>query len=144
MGTVPMGTALLRTIHSRVVWMSRPVERSMTVSAPHVVAHVSLSTSSAADDVTAEVPMLALIFVRKRVPIAIGSGPGGRRRGTAAVAQLCGAAGVVLDVAPVVDPGAADGRQPLVGVAARTARVVQADRVLGRTERHLGVRHSNV
>jgi hypothetical protein len=73
MGTVPMGTALLRTIHSRVVWMSRPVDRSMTVSAPHFVAQVSLSTSSAADDVTAEVPMLALILVRKRVPMIIGS-----------------------------------------------------------------------
>jgi hypothetical protein len=73
MGTVPMGTALLRMIHSRVVWMSRPVDRSMTVSAPHWVAQVSLSTSSAADDVTAEVPMLALILVRNRVPMTIGS-----------------------------------------------------------------------
>src|ERR671918_507521 len=60
MGTVPMGTGLLRMIHSRVVWMSGPVERSMTVSAPHRVDHVSLSTSSAIDDVTAELPMLAL------------------------------------------------------------------------------------
>src|ERR671917_2888877 len=73
MGTVPMGTALLRMIHSRVVWMSRPVDRSMTVSAPHFVAQVSLSTSSAAEDVTAEVPMLALILVRNRVPMIIGS-----------------------------------------------------------------------
>ena len=73
MGTVPMGTGLLRTIHSRVVWMSRPVDRSITVSAPQRVAQVSLSTSSAADDVTAEVPMLALILVRKPVPMIIGS-----------------------------------------------------------------------
>jgi hypothetical protein len=63
-------------IHSRVVWMSRPVERSMTVSAPQQVAHVSLSTSSSAEEETAEVPMLALIFVRKRLPMIIGSDSG--------------------------------------------------------------------
>ena len=50
MGTVPMGTGLLRMIHSRVAWMSGPVERSMTVSAPHRVDHVSFSTSSAIDE----------------------------------------------------------------------------------------------
>ena len=60
-------------IHSRVVWMSSPVDRSMTVSAPHVVAHVSLSTSSAIDDVTAELPMFALTLTRKRRPMIIGS-----------------------------------------------------------------------
>ena len=76
MGTVPMGTGLLRRIHSRVVWMSRPVDRSITVSAPHRVAQVSLSTSSAAEDVTAEVPMLALILVRNRLPMIIGSDSG--------------------------------------------------------------------
>ena len=43
------------------------------MSAPHCVAHVSLSTSSAAEEVTADVPMLALILVRKRVPMTIGS-----------------------------------------------------------------------
>ena len=73
MGTVPIGTGLLRMIHSRVVWMSGPVERSITVSAPHRVAHVSLSTSSAIDEVTAELPMLALTFTRKWRPMAIGS-----------------------------------------------------------------------
>ena len=73
MGTVPIGTGLLRMIHSRVLWMSGPVERSMTVSAPHRVAHVSLSTSSAMDEVTAELPMLALTFTRKWRPMAIGS-----------------------------------------------------------------------
>jgi hypothetical protein len=71
-----MGTGLLRMIHSRVVWMSRPVERSMTVSAPQRVAQVILSTSSSADEVTAEVPMLALILVRKRLPMTIGSDSG--------------------------------------------------------------------
>src|SRR5438309_1964125 len=34
MGTVPTGTGELRMIHSRVVWMSAPVDRSITVSAP--------------------------------------------------------------------------------------------------------------
>src|SRR5881275_238847 len=76
MGTVPIGTGELRMIHSRVVWMSAPVDRSITVSAPHLVAHVSLSTSSATDDDTAELPMLALTFTRKLRPIAIGSDSG--------------------------------------------------------------------
>ena len=76
MGTVPTGTALLRMIHSRVVWMSRPVDRSMTVSAPHLVAHVIFSTSSSMEDVTAELPILALILTKKRRPITIGSASG--------------------------------------------------------------------
>src|SRR6059058_1554723 len=76
MGTVPMGTGELRMIHSRVVWMSAPVDRSITVSAPHWVDHVSLSTSSATEDVTAELPMLALTFTRKLRPMIIGSDSG--------------------------------------------------------------------
>ena len=60
-------------IHSRVVWMFRPVERSITVSAPQRMAQTSLSTSSATPEVTAELPMLALILTRKLRPIAIGS-----------------------------------------------------------------------
>src|ERR1700704_6548441 len=72
MGTVPIGTGELRMIHSRVVWMSAPVDRSITVSAPHLVAHVSLSPSSSMDDVTAELPMLALTFTRKLRPMIIG------------------------------------------------------------------------
>ena len=71
-----MGTGELRTIHSRVVWMSAPVDRSITVSAPQRVAQVSLSTSSATDDVTAELPMLALIFTLKFRPMIIGSDSG--------------------------------------------------------------------
>src|SRR5207237_23864 len=47
MGTVPIGTGELRTIHSRVSWMLRPVDRSMTVSAPQRIAHTILSTSDA-------------------------------------------------------------------------------------------------
>jgi hypothetical protein len=45
MGTVPTGTLLLRMIHSRVSWMLWPVERSIIVSAPQIVAHLSLLTS---------------------------------------------------------------------------------------------------
>ncbi len=73
MGTVPIGTGLLRRIHSRVVWMSRPVERSITVSAPQRMAHTIFSTSSSIEEVTAELPRLALILTRKLRPIAIGS-----------------------------------------------------------------------
>src|SRR6202165_2737628 len=73
MGTVPIGIGALRKIHSRVVWMLRPVERSITVSAPQRIAHTILSTSSSTDDVTAEFPILALILVRKLRPMIIGS-----------------------------------------------------------------------
>src|SRR2546423_15563343 len=73
MGTVPIGTGALRMIHSRVVWMFLPVERSITVSAPQRVAHFIFSTSSSIEEVTAELPMLALIFTRKLRPMIIGS-----------------------------------------------------------------------
>src|SRR5258707_13337333 len=73
MGTVPIGIGAFRRIHSRVVWMLRPVERSITVSAPQRIAHTILSTSSSTDDVTAELPILALILVRKLRPMIIGS-----------------------------------------------------------------------
>ena len=76
MGTVPIGTGELRTIHSRVVWMSGPVDRSMTVSAPQCVAQVSFSTSSATEEETAEFPMLAFTFTRKARPMAMGSDSG--------------------------------------------------------------------
>ena len=56
--------------------MSRPVDRSITVSAPHSVAHWSFSTSSSIDEVTAELPMFALIFTRKFRPMIIGSSSG--------------------------------------------------------------------
>src|SRR5674476_1586510 len=72
MGTVPIGIGALRKIHSRVVWMLRPVERSITVSAPQRIAHTILSTSSSTDEVTAELPILALILVRKLRPMIIG------------------------------------------------------------------------
>src|SRR6201991_4483566 len=76
MGTVPIGTGELRTIHSRVSWMLRPVDRSMTVSAPQRIAHTILSTSEATSDATALLPILALILTRKLRPIAIGSDSG--------------------------------------------------------------------
>src|SRR5258706_9941380 len=76
MGTVPMGTGLLRRIHSRVAWMFLPVLRSMTVSAPHLVAQRIFSTSSAIDEATALLPMLALILTRKLRPMIIGSSSG--------------------------------------------------------------------
>src|SRR5260221_12339048 len=60
-------------IHSRMVWMFLPVERSITVSAPQRIAQTSLSTSSATEDVTIELPILALIFTRKLRPMIIGS-----------------------------------------------------------------------
>ena len=68
-----MGTGALRMIHSRVAWMSAPVDRSITVSAPQRIAHTIFSTSSAMDDATTELPMLALIFTRKLRPMIIGS-----------------------------------------------------------------------
>ena len=75
-GTVPTGTGELRRIHSRVWWISRPVDRSMMVSAPQRVAHTILSTSSAIEDVTAELPMLAFTFTPNALPMIIGSASG--------------------------------------------------------------------
>ena len=46
------------------------------MSAPQRVAHVIFSTSSAIEEVTAELPMLAFTFTRKARPIAIGSDSG--------------------------------------------------------------------
>ncbi|MNZ82324.1 hypothetical protein D3C78_1010190 [compost metagenome] len=56
--------------------MLRPVERSMTVSAPQRIAQTIFSTSSAMEEVTAELPILALIFTRKLRPMIIGSSSG--------------------------------------------------------------------
>src|SRR5438270_8399111 len=68
-----MGTGELRMIHSRVAWMFFPVDRSITVSAPHFVAQVIFSTSSSMEEATTLLPMLALIFTRKLRPMIIGS-----------------------------------------------------------------------
>ena len=48
----------------------------MIVSAPQRVAHTILSTSSAIEDVTAELPMLALTFTANALPMIIGSALG--------------------------------------------------------------------
>src|SRR3546814_3159112 len=76
MGTVPMGTGELRNIHSRVSWMLRPVDRSMTASAPQRIDQTIFSTPSATEEATAELPMLALILTRNLRPLAIGSASG--------------------------------------------------------------------
>src|SRR5262249_20729198 len=56
--------------------MFLPVDRSITVSAPHLVAQRIFSTSSSMLEATALLPMLALIFTRKLRPIIIGSDSG--------------------------------------------------------------------
>ena len=71
-----MGTGELRMIHSRVSWILRPVERSITVSAPQRIDQTILSTSLATSLATALLPILALILTRKLRPIAIGSHSG--------------------------------------------------------------------
>ena len=73
---MPIGTGEFRRIHSRVSWICFPVERSITVSAPQRVAQRSFSTSSSMEEETAELPMLALIFTRKRRPMTMGSSSG--------------------------------------------------------------------
>src|SRR5437764_14006922 len=67
-----MGTGELRMIHSRVSWMFLPVERSITVSAPHRIDQIIFSTSSSMEEATAELPMLELIFTRKLRAMIIG------------------------------------------------------------------------
>ena len=70
----------------------------MMVSAPQRVAHTILSTSSAIDDVTAELPMLALTLTANALPMIIGSDSGcrwlagitARPRGHLVAHQLCG------------------------------------------------------
>jgi hypothetical protein len=56
--------------------MLRPVDRSITVSAPWRMDQTILSTSLATSDATAELPMLALILTRKLRPMAMGSDSG--------------------------------------------------------------------
>ena len=73
---VPIGTGELRMIHSRVSWMFLPVDRSITVSPPQRIAQSIFSTSSSIDELTAELPRLALIFTRKLRPMIIGSSSG--------------------------------------------------------------------
>src|SRR5690606_34166515 len=76
MGTVPIGTGEFLMIHSLVSWIFFPVERSIMVSAPHLQAQTAFSTSSSILEVTAELPILALIFTRKFLPMIMGSDSG--------------------------------------------------------------------
>ncbi len=68
-----MGTVLARTMASRVALRSPPVDRSITVSAPHFSAQRSFSTSSAVLELTGEAPMLAFTLVSEARPMHIGS-----------------------------------------------------------------------
>ncbi len=136
MGTVPMGTGELRRIHSLVVWMSGPVERSMTVSAPQRVAQVSLATSSSMEEVTAELPMLALTFTRNRRPMTIGSDSGwftlaGR------MARPCGQL-LSHDLGLDALPGGGEGH--LLGDAALPGVVQLGDRIHRTARRGRGTR----
>ena len=84
--------------------MSGPVDRSITVSAPQRVAHVSFWTSSSIDDETAELPMLAFTFTRKLDPMTIGSDSGwltwaGRMARPAAISSRTSSAGTPSRVA---------------------------------------------
>src|SRR5215208_3044053 len=68
-----MGTVDASMIACRTRSMSRPVERSITVSAPYCTARRSFSSSSPMPELTAELPMFALILTRATLPMAIGS-----------------------------------------------------------------------
>src|SRR6202022_3413612 len=128
-----MGTGALRMIHSRVLWMLRPVERSITVSAPQRIAHTIFSTSSSTDEVTAELPILALVLVRKWRPMIIGSssawlmfeGMMARPRATSARTN----SGVTNrgTEAPNLSPSAA----PAAGACGRARRAVHGREVAG-------------
>ena len=74
-GTVPIGTGLAATIARRMASMLPPVERSITVSAPRSTAILSLESSLSISEVTAELPMFALILHFALMPIPIGSRP---------------------------------------------------------------------
>ena len=120
-----MGTGLLRRIHSRVSWMCLPVERSITVSAPQRIAQTIFSTSSAMDEVTAELPMLALILTRKLRPIAIGSSSGwlmlaGRMARPRATSSRTNSGVITFGIA---------GAEGLAGVLLGQARIRLAERL---------------
>ena len=76
MGTVPTGMGLARMMASRIAGMLPPVERSITVSAPWVRQSLSFSSSCAMSEVTAELPMFALILQVAAMPMPSGSSSG--------------------------------------------------------------------
>src|SRR3989304_4616057 len=153
-----MGTGAFRRIHSRVSWIFRPVEGSMTVSAPCLIAQVIFSTSSSMVEARAELPMLALIFTRKRRPMIIGSvsgwftvaGGGAGGRIVAARPAVDGRrARQLLDVAAPEDPGLTQRREPALdveqglGIGVGAARVVEADGRIAAREKHLAHRDAD-
>ena len=71
-----MGTGEFLIIASLVSKIFLPVDKSITVSAPHRTAQRSLSSSSSIFDFTGELPILALTLVRNFLPITIGSSSG--------------------------------------------------------------------
>ena len=75
---MPIGTGLAAMMAARIASMLPPVERSITVSAPRSTAVFSLSSSLSTSEVTAELPMLALILHLALMPMPIGSSPSGR------------------------------------------------------------------
>src|SRR5713226_6223912 len=74
MGTVPTGTGEASIMALRMAGMSPPVERSITVSEPWCTAWWSFFSSSCTSEVTAELPMLALILHLKAMPMPMGIG----------------------------------------------------------------------
>ena len=74
-GTVPIGTGLAAMMAWRIASILPPVERSITVSEPRSTASLSLASSLSMSEVTAELPMLALILHFALMPIPIGWRP---------------------------------------------------------------------
>ena len=72
---MPTGTGLAAMIARRIASMLPPVERSITVSEPRSTAILSLASSLSTSEVTAELPMLALILHLALMPMPIGSRP---------------------------------------------------------------------
>src|SRR5438477_314922 len=109
--------------------MLRPVERSITVSAPQRIAHTILSTSSSTEEVTAELPILALILVSEfrlrdllpvepaqRPVVRLKRGGGLVGRDVAVIDRFYRAAFIFLDAAALLHPGGAKARQARVDV----------------------------
>ena len=64
------------TIASLVSKIFFPVDKSITVSAPHLTDHNNLSSSSSISDLTGEFPILELTLVKNFSPIIVGSSSG--------------------------------------------------------------------
>lgn len=72
MGTVVSGMFVTSKIFPRISSMGPPIERSVMVSAPYFSAVVAFFISSLRSKTSAELPMLALIFVLRPSPMPIG------------------------------------------------------------------------